>query len=68
MENIESLLRKYPNLKPTINPDTGKTYLKYVINDKDELLKELNPLGLTKEIFYYNVVKYGFQLSDLKKG
>ncbi|MPU14963.1 hypothetical protein FGL68_07120 [Acinetobacter baumannii] len=58
-ENKE-LLEQYSNLDSVKGKDE-KYYFKYIINNVDDLIKELSTLNLTKDMILFNINKYGYQ-------
>lgn len=63
-QDHKETLKKYPNVQPVLNEDTGRYYLKYVIYDVENLIQELSGLRLTKEMAIVNIKKYGYQLEE----
>lgn len=54
-------LKKYSNLQPVYNSETGNYYFQYSIHDVENLICELSTLGLTKEMAIFNIKKYGYE-------
>ena len=64
---IVPLSVSYPCLEPVENEETGRTYLKYCINDVGTFIREMKSMYLSKEAIRENAEKYGFDVSYVMK-
>lgn len=60
----KEILKKYPNLEPVLNRDTGNYYLKYIPYDIESLIEDLSGMGITRDIAILNINKYGYKAEE----